>query len=103
MKYLYVFRAAMLSVFLLFSGFCVADSVDVNDVEITDVYANSAGTLLIKIDGLSEWLEIGQAGVAAADALYSTALAAKLAGKKITIRYWTQAEGLSTVGYIIIK
>ncbi|MDM3869728.1 hypothetical protein QSV34_00030 [Porticoccus sp. W117] len=82
---------------------CLADKVDVSDVEITEVYINSGGLMLMKIEGVTGWLEIGHVGNANAEAIYSTVLAAKMAKQNIWIRYWTQGDDYPTVGIISIK
>ncbi|MDM3872680.1 hypothetical protein QSV34_15110 [Porticoccus sp. W117] len=96
-------KAIVFALTIIFSNICVAEMVDVSDVEIVEVYINSAGRMLMKIEGVPEWLEIGHAGNPAADALYSTALAAKLAKQNIWIRYWTQGDDFSTVGIISVR
>ncbi|UTW46452.1 hypothetical protein KFE80_06125 [bacterium SCSIO 12696] len=96
-------KAFIVALSLILSSTCLAESVDVSDVEIVEVYINSTGRMLMKIEGLPEWLEIGHAGNPPADALYSTALAAKLAKQKIWIRYWTQGDDFSTVGIISVR
>ena len=81
-----------------------AQKVDRYSTKITVAYINSQGEYLIQIDGFSNWLRLGKAGEPTADALYSTALAAKLSGQtNVWVRYYELGDGSwPTVGIISI-
>ncbi len=69
------------------------------------VYVNGSGDYLIMVEGVSGWMSIGKAGNPAADAMYMTALQAKLANESnLWIRYWTSDEDkYPSVGIICVN
>ena len=90
----------------LLSSICSAEMIDKYNASISVVYVNNAGVYLMKIIGIDGWLNIGKAGDPVADALYSTALAAKLSNQcNLWVRYWTNDSdpaAYPTVGIISI-
>jgi hypothetical protein len=87
------------------STFSSAEMLDKYNTKITVVYINSGGQYLMQVEGISGWLALGKAGDPIADALYSTALTAKVSNQqKVWVRYWTNANGgHPSVGIITIK
>lgn len=84
-----VLNAFLLSVSLFSSYAFSAQKVDRYSTQITVAYINSQGEYLIQIEGFSSWLKLGKAGDPTADALYSTALAAKLSKQtNVWVRYY---------------
>ncbi|MEE1672249.1 hypothetical protein SNR37_000016 [Agarivorans aestuarii] len=94
------------AVLCLTSSFSYAEMVDKTGASISVVYVSSGGDYLMQLEGVSGWLRIGEAGNPNADALYSTALAAKLNNQSnVRVRYWTNDTDpteFPTVGIIAI-
>lgn len=92
--------------FTLFS----ADMVDKVNSQIISTYINNGGLYLIKISNYTatnrddNWLTLGQVGDPIADALYATALSAKLANAdNLWIRFWVSGTDRPKVGIICIN
>ncbi|ESP93349.1 MULTISPECIES: hypothetical protein [Pseudoalteromonas] len=62
------------------------------NAKITHVYINSYDDLLIRIDSSSDWIRLGKVGEKRAEMMYSTALAAKVAGANVWVRYWDYSD-----------
>ena len=79
--------------------------LDKHNAKITVAYINSGGQYLIQVEGISGWIALGKAGDPIADALYSTALTAKVSNQSnVWIRYWTSDNGgHSQIGIISLK
>jgi hypothetical protein len=68
--------------------------LDKYHAKVTVTYINSGGQYLIKVEGVSGWIALGKAGDPITDALYSTALTAKVSSQSnVWIRYWTSDNG----------
>jgi len=100
-----VYKTLIFIIFLTLSTFSSAEMLDKYNAKITIVYVNNNGVYLIQVAGVSGWISLGEAGDPIADALYSTALTAKVSNQSnLWIRYWTNASGgYPTIGIISIR
>jgi hypothetical protein len=97
-------KIVMLCAAVIFSINAFADMNDKTNAKIIEVYINSGGTMLIKVEGINGYLALGKVGNRTAEIMYSTALSAKVSTQNnLWIRYYDVAEGHPTVGIISIK
>ena len=89
------------------SNTAFSQMLDKYGATISAVYVNSDGNYLMQVAGVAGWLSIGNSGDPIADALYSTALAAKLSNQtNLWVRYWTNDANpgaYPSVGIISIR
>lgn len=91
-------------VLITLSSSAYAGKNDIHGAKITEVYINSEGVMLMRVDSLPTYLSIGKVGNKSSELMYSTALAAKLSGQSnLWVRYWDAAQGFPTVGIISVK